>query len=132
MQISGREIEILNWFSAHPSIKYSLTIDIYGNGSVTLDPDKILYTPGTNISLTAVPTPGWEFSEWGGDVSSTDNPVELTMDGDLSVVATFTQLEYDLLVSTVGSGSVSLNSTGPYYFGDVDIVCGFFCEVRPV
>ena len=117
--INGREMEILNWLSAHPSVKYSLTINVIGNGSVILDPDKLLYAPGTNVSLTAVSTMGWSFSDWSGDVSSTDNPVEVTMDGDLSVVAAFTRLEYDLSVSVVGSGSVSLNNSGPYYFGDV-------------
>ena len=117
--INGREMEILNWLSTHPSVKYSLTIDIIGNGYVILDPDKTLYAPGTNVSLTAVPTVGWNFSDWSGDVSSTETPTVVTMDGDLSVVATFTQLEYDLSVSVVGSGSVSLNNSGPYYFGDV-------------
>jgi hypothetical protein len=41
------------------------------------------------------------------------------MTSNKTVTATFTQNVYTLTVSKVGSGSVTLNNTGPYHFGDV-------------
>jgi hypothetical protein len=40
------------------------------------------------------------------------------MTSNMSVTATFTQNPYALTVNVVGSGSVNLNSTGPYQYGD--------------
>jgi hypothetical protein len=41
------------------------------------------------------------------------------MDGDRSVTATFSRIEYTLTVTQVGSGHVLRNNDGPYYYGDV-------------
>ncbi|MDO9263408.1 MAG: hypothetical protein Q7U02_05545, partial [Desulfosalsimonadaceae bacterium] len=40
------------------------------------------YKPGTTVTVTAVTRPGYVFIEWGGDLSGSDNPQTLTMDGD--------------------------------------------------
>ena len=37
------------------------------------------YTSGSTIQLTAVPAAEWLFTGWSGDVSSTNNPIELTL-----------------------------------------------------
>lgn len=98
---------------------YSLTIDIIGSGSVYRVPDKNFYYYGEVVTLTATPSVGWVFSGWGGNLSGSANPVELTITGNMTVVATFTQNIYTLAVSTIGNGNVILNNTGPYHHGDV-------------
>ena len=90
--LNGREIEILNWLSTTPFVGYTLTVNSYGQGSVTLDPKMPLYVPESNVSISATADDGWEFSGWSGAVSGSDNPAVVTMDGNLSVVATFTEL----------------------------------------
>jgi plastocyanin len=69
---------------------YTLTVTVVGNGSVTVNPQKASYTPGEEVTLTAIPNTGHTFSGWSGAVSGTANPAQLTMNGNRSVTATFT------------------------------------------
>ena len=74
--------------------KYPLTVSITGSGTVS---EEIIsagkstteYTSGSTIQLTAVPADGWEFSGWSGSVSSTENPIELSVNESKNVTATF-------------------------------------------
>ena len=69
-------------------VAYSLTT-IAQNGAITLDPEQDLYTPGTVVTLTAEPALDYVFSGWGGDADGTNASVQITMDSDKSVIATF-------------------------------------------
>ncbi|UCE95916.1 MAG: glycosyltransferase family 39 protein, partial [Candidatus Bathyarchaeota archaeon] len=73
-------------------IKYdvTLTINVEGGGSVSLNNTGPYYY-GDVVELTAVPDPGWVFSEWSEDLSGSENPTLLTMDSDKVVDATFTE-----------------------------------------
>ena len=46
---------------------YSLTININGDGTVTLSPDKTLYYEGEVVTLTANPGSGFVFDFWDGE-----------------------------------------------------------------
>jgi hypothetical protein len=70
-------------------IWHTLTVDLVGQGSVVVEPDKELYLHGDSVSLEAVVEPGWVFSGWGGDLNGNSNPENLTMTDDFSVIATF-------------------------------------------
>ena len=85
------------WYSKEPNFekrKYPLTITIAGEGSVS---EEIIsagkstteYSSGSIIQLTASPTEGWSFSGWSGTVSSTENPIQLTVDEAKSITSTF-------------------------------------------
>jgi len=99
--------------------QYTLTIIIVGSGSVDKDPEQTTYTYGTPVELTAVPTSGWSFMGWSGDLSGYVNPAIIIMDANKTVTVTFTQNVYTLTVTAAGSGSVNRNNTGPYHYGDV-------------
>ena len=62
---------------------------ISGSGSVSLDSSTGLYYKGTEALLTAIPDPGWRFSEWSGDTSGNANPAIVSMDSDKVITATF-------------------------------------------
>ncbi|MCW4007337.1 MAG: FG-GAP-like repeat-containing protein, partial [Candidatus Bathyarchaeota archaeon] len=104
----------------------SLTISTtpVGTGSVIKNPDKATYAYGERVQLTAVATDPlvYKLSKWGDDLAwmGSNNPATIIMDGDKSVTAEFTKIQYTLSISIspTGSGSVTLNSTGPYYYGD--------------
>jgi uncharacterized repeat protein (TIGR02543 family) len=103
-------------FNIITSVYYTLTVNVVGNGSVTESPAAAIYLSGTVVTLTAVPSAGWTFQGWSGDVSGPQNPVDITMDTDKSVMAAFMQVAhyYTLTVNVVGGGSVTespLNAT---------------------
>jgi hypothetical protein len=85
--------------------QYTLTMNLVGNGSVTLDPAGGTYDEGTVVQLTAIPDSGWEFSEWSGDLTGSTNPDNITMDADKTITATFTALPVlaagDVIISGV-------------------------------
>jgi uncharacterized repeat protein (TIGR02543 family) len=74
------------------STTYSLLSAVMGNGLLGVDPQKTSFASGSTVTLTAKPADGWTFTGWGGSVSGTTNPLNLTMDGDKSVLATFERI----------------------------------------
>jgi len=74
--------------------KYPLTLSITGSGTVS---EEIIssgkttteYNSGSVIRLTANPSDEWVFIGWSGSVSSTDNPLEITVNESKSITATF-------------------------------------------
>lgn len=73
-------------------LSYTLNVTEIGNGNVTKSPDQTTYTYGQVVTLEAMPDPDWQFSNWGGDLSGSTNPTTITMDGNKSVSATFTEI----------------------------------------
>ncbi len=69
---------------------HTLTINVEGVGAVQLDPPGGVYGAGSVVDLSAVPSPGWSFDHWSGDLAGSANPTQLLIDGDKVVTATFT------------------------------------------
>jgi uncharacterized repeat protein (TIGR02543 family) len=104
----------------YTQIEYTLTVNVTGSGTVTRDPDQATYHYGDVVQLTAVPATGWAFSAWSGDLTGSTNPTNITINGNKTVTATFTQIEYTLTVNVVGNGSVTKNpNQATYHYGDV-------------
>ncbi|MDY8137862.1 InlB B-repeat-containing protein [Aquimarina sp. 2201CG5-10] len=95
-------------------IQRTLTINATGNGNVT-PASGSTYNDGTTATLTATPAIGYQFDGWSGDATGTTNPLSLTMDADKTVTATFSQIQYTLVVNTTGSGNVTLSPAGGTY-----------------
>jgi len=97
----------------------TLTVEINGNGMVTKNPDKTSYSTGEQVTLTATADPGWTFSGWSGALISTNNPLQITINGNTSMIATFTQNEYSLSLNVTpdGKGTIVRNVSGPYVYG---------------
>jgi hypothetical protein len=93
-------------------------VSVVGSGVVNLN-NTGPYHYGDVVRLTAVPSIGWSFDHWSGDLGGSTNPTTILINGNKAVTATFTQNTYTLTVSVVGSGVVNLNNTGPYHYGDV-------------
>ena len=64
---------------------------------------------GTVVTLSAVPRGGWQFTGWSGDLSGTVNPETLTMDGNKTVTAAFSEAcrRINIDIQPPGSGTVS-------------------------
>jgi len=78
---------------------YTLSTNTAGQGSVSKNPDKSIYTHGETVQLTAIPSTGWSFNCWSGYVSGSDNPVTVTVEGNGTVTATFDPLPFDITFS---------------------------------
>ena len=86
----GEAMGDLNWATNTPT-SVGLTITIVDSGTVMLDPMPIgkTYDPNTLVWVTAQPDSGYEFMEWQGDLTGTNNPDSLRMDANKSIVAVF-------------------------------------------
>jgi surface protein len=68
---------------------FTLSIDISGQGSVSKSPDQTEYEYGAEVELTANPAEGYKFVEWQGDISSSENPVQISINQQKQVNAIF-------------------------------------------
>ncbi|NLP04142.1 MAG: T9SS type A sorting domain-containing protein [Fibrobacter sp.] len=69
---------------------FRLTVNTTGEGSVTRSPNSYGYEENTEVTLTAVPSQGWEFNGWSGDgISGKANPLKIVMNSDKTVSALF-------------------------------------------
>jgi hypothetical protein len=79
-------------------------------------PDKSSYACGEVVTLTAQPDPGATFVGWGGTLRGTANPVDLTINADITVTANFAldasppQISNVNVVASTTSASVSWQS----------------------
>lgn len=85
-------------------------------GSVSVSPQGP-YDYGDEVTLSATPNPGWEFSHWSGDLSGDGNPATLLVDDDKTVTAVFVETEANLELTIVGQGQVVRNPLPPYVLG---------------
>jgi hypothetical protein len=74
--------------------QYTLSTTTVGSGTVAKSPDQPTYDHGTTVQLTATPDAGWNFDFWSGDASGSVNPLNVLMDGNKSITATFGQHVY--------------------------------------
>lgn len=96
-------------------IKYDIDINIIGDGSITLDPQKDYYLYGDQVSLVADGGTCWTFKQWSGDLNSNNSVEFVTITDNLSINAEFTQKEHTLVVNKVGPGNFSITPDKPKY-----------------
>lgn len=96
---------------------YTLTVNAT-NGSVVKDPDQANYNHGTSVELTATGNSGYFFVDWTGDVSSTSNPLTISVDSNMTVTANFQQTSYTITASAGSNGSISPSGAVTVNTGD--------------
>jgi hypothetical protein len=97
---------------------YTLTVNVVGTGCSVSRDNNGPYHYNDVVHLTANAAVGWTFDHWSGALSGNANPAALTINGNLTVAATFTQDQYTLTITTTGSGTVDKNpNTATYTYG---------------
>jgi hypothetical protein len=87
---------------------HTLSITVNGSGTVSRNPTNAVYPNGAVVILTANAANGWMFAGWSGSVSEGLNPLNLTMDADKVITATFAPIPiYEVTVGVSGQGSVT-------------------------
>ena len=95
------------------AITYTLTVTAPTNGSITLDPTTTgnVYAEDQVVAVTAVPSTGYLFDAWTGDLSSaTTIETTITMDEDKTISATFIEC---LKTLTMAVNDAQMGSTDP-------------------
>ena len=75
-----------------PTPTYTLTVNVVGQGNVTLHPPGPVYEQGEVVILAAIADELWEFEHWSGALSGYHNPTTLTMTSNAAITATFATL----------------------------------------
>jgi uncharacterized repeat protein (TIGR02543 family) len=109
---------------ASQTVKYDLTIASGEGGSVTVPGEGMFECDsGRVVDLVAVPTSGYQFDRWSGDIGTVANvnaaSTTITMNGNYSITATFEETEgayYTLTVGVTGGGSTS-PAAGQHTYG---------------
>ena len=90
--------------------KYPLTINIQGEGTVREEivssaksSDPTEYNSGTTVRLTAVPSDGWEFSSWSGDIESSNSTITTLINEPKNINLTFSEIIPPSITSTLKS-----------------------------
>lgn len=107
---------------AQPLSVHSLVTAISGQGTLTLTPDQAAYTEDDEVHIEATAAEGFEFIAWSGTLTSTVNPLVLTMDQDVELLATFrrTYSAWELMQFTAGereTPGLTLPENDPFGFG---------------
>jgi uncharacterized repeat protein (TIGR02543 family) len=76
---------------------------------------------GESIVLLAIPSAGYTFTGWSGDLNGTDNPVEITIVPQMNIVANFSPIMHNLDIKVNGGGSTN-PSRGRYSYAEGEIV----------
>src|SRR5262245_40130558 len=108
----------LSWLtgSVAEGATHTLAISVNGSGTVSRNPTNAVYPNGAVVILTANAANGWMFAGWSGSVSEGLNPLNLTMDADKVVTATFAPIPtYEVAVGVSGQGSISVTPPGGNY-----------------
>ena len=83
---------------------------------------RVDYNSGSVVRLTATPAVGYSFTGWTGDLTSTDNPVEVDINSAKAITAVFDQIVVSLQVDIEGEGEVLeelvASRSTDYYYGD--------------
>lgn len=68
----------------------NITVSPTGSGTVTKAPDQATYSIGETIRLEAIPSDGFTFGNWSGDLSGNESVVEITINANMTITANFT------------------------------------------
>jgi uncharacterized protein (TIGR02145 family) len=88
--------------------EYELDLFVDGEGSVAKEVlvQPVRYSYETQLKLSAIPAPGWEFIEWSGDMYSTENPFIVNVEEDIQLTAKFSRRKFELSIQIEGEGGV--------------------------
>ena len=75
------------WQIRESFITHTLTISIEGNGTTDPPPGMHTYYEHGKIRIEAIPDSGHNFTGWTGDITTEDDIIFITMDGDKDIRA---------------------------------------------
>jgi hypothetical protein len=99
-------------------LKHTLSVEVDPSDAGTTNPavGDHSYDYGSEVTVTAQPSVGYEFAYWSGDCTGS-GACDVTMDGDMSVVAHFTRTTFGLNVLVdPAEGGTTVPSAGVHQY----------------
>ena len=88
---------------------YELTVHTMGTGAVSEEIIQAkVYEHGMVVKLTALAGEGYTFGEWQGALTSSQNPVQITVEEPTEITAIFEPRSFAVTAHTSGEGIVSI------------------------
>jgi len=116
---AGVDIGAVEYGSSGGLVGITLTVAAQGSGSVIRNPSNSSYPSNATVTVTAVPTVGWYFSNWSGDTNGSVNPLNVVMNSSLVITGNFLAYPtYPLTLATNGQGTIVLSPVGNTYFSN--------------
>ena len=110
--IAGENIKInqsgLNTFILFISKEGKGTISV--NGEEKQLPFKEEFVMGSLVEISATPSLNWQFNYFSGDLTDSANPLQIEMQSDMAIIAKFSPIKYNLLLSKIGTGQIFINN----------------------
>jgi hypothetical protein len=112
--------------------EYELCVD--GEGGVLVDgtlrsmPWCGVFSEGAEVTLEAIPNPGWHFHHWGGDLSGDRTPETIVMAGDRSVSVVFIQNDVRVSLFANGKTGVVVVAEGQLVAVELSVATGSWTE----
>ena len=96
-------------------VRYTITVNTVGNGTATGAGE---YVAGETATLEASPAANHQFVNWTyGSETSTNNPLELVVNSDITVTANFAPVQYTLIAPTNDEDKGTVTGAGTYNYG---------------
>jgi len=107
-------IPVFTAMAAPPATpSFTIQVDVSAGGSTSINPSHATYGKDDYVKITAVPQSGFVFSGWTGTVTSTANPLLLTVSKNEWIIPVFTAIaevqEYKIKIDSVSGGTTSTN-----------------------
>ena len=103
------------YFGEAPVTYYTITTNVTPTGSGTVTGGGT-FPSGSSTTLTATANLGYTFSQWQD--GNTSNPRTLTVTGDATYTAQFTQDNYIITTNVTPPGAGTVTGGGAYHYGD--------------
>ena len=119
---TGHSVKYINRVNIYSNLPatFNLTISSNGDGATTPLAGSSPFAQGAQVTISAVPASGWQFVNWSGSAVADANAAitTLTMDGDKTVTANFTQVMRTLTLAVNGDGATTpLAGSSPFAQG---------------
>ena len=96
------QVVVQDIFETSPVENFVLNLSASAGGSIS---GGGTFESGTSVTLNATPDAGYTFDHWSGDANGTDNPLTITIDSNLTIIANFRLSDSNL------SNNFDFNST---------------------
>jgi uncharacterized repeat protein (TIGR02543 family) len=103
------------YFSQTPITYYEITTQVTPANSGTVSGGG-QHPSGSTTTLTATANPGYTFAHWQDN--NVQNPRTITVTGDATYTATFTQNQYQITTNVSPAGAGTVTGGGAFYYGD--------------